>query len=246
MSETIAKPEESTSEPKKSRRDWFGYIFTTVIGIAATIAVAWYQLYATQTEAAAAELERARAVKQTAVSIVEEQVLNSKKLEIDRLSRLIDQRRRDEKISIPISAKEVVEQAEFNIASSHHLSVERKEEIKPMFDSFYSDLNMKSFQLFQDGSENSAILNRLAKQIQDGKPAEALSSLKQLEEKHLKDIQDAKQKSKIGFVDVLYEIINSPTKLGLFSAFMAVYLAVTKKFFDRYLLRIRHRRIRTP
>lgn len=244
MFETIAKPEENTSEPKKSHRDWFGYIFTTVIGIAATIAVAWYQLYATQTEAAAAELERARAVKQTAVSIVEEQVLNSKKLEIDRLSRLIDQRRRDEKISIPIPVTEVVEQAEFNIASSHHLSVDRKDELKPMFDSFYSELNMRSFQPFQDGTENSTILNRLAKQIQDGKPAEALSSLKQLEEKHLKDIQEAKQKSKIGFEDALYEMINSPTKLALFATFMAAYLVMSKKVIDRYFLKIRYRRRR--
>jgi len=73
----------------------------------------WYQAYASQKEFAAAELERAKSIKQSAIAIVEEQVLNAKKLELDRLARLIDQRRRDEKISVPITASEVVEQAEF-------------------------------------------------------------------------------------------------------------------------------------
>lgn len=232
--------EPTTPPPPKQARDWFGYLFTTVIGIIATVIVAWYQLFATQKEVAAAELERARSVKQTAVAIVEEHVLNGKKLETTRLARLIDQRRRDETISIPISVSEVVEQAEFNIASSHHLSVDRKEDIKPLFDAFYSDLASRSFSAFPAGTANADLLNEIAKKIQDGKSSEAISTLKRLEESHAKDLSEASRLAKPGILEAFREFTSSPWKLSaLVLAYVALFYATLRL---RRSARIRKRR----
>ncbi|MBC7377734.1 MAG: hypothetical protein H7346_09945, partial [Burkholderiaceae bacterium] len=111
-------------------RDWFGYILTAVVGILVTVVATWYQLYVSERQASAAELERARAVRQSVISIVEELGLNGKRLEVERIARLIDQRRREQNVSIPISTADVAQQAEFNITSSSYLSIDRKEQIK--------------------------------------------------------------------------------------------------------------------
>lgn len=224
----------ATPETKKQSRDWFGYIFTTLVGIVATVIVAWYQLYSAQNEAAAAELERARAVKQSAVAIVEELALNGKKLEGERLTRLVDQRRRDEKVSIPITASEVVEQAEFNIASSHHLSIEKKDEIRPIFDFFYAEINTKAFQPFSGKTTNGELLNQLAKKIQDGKAVDALPLLKRLDESHAKELAEAKRHSGLDFVDAFNELFNSPTKIALFLLFFAIYVFASVRYLKYY------------
>lgn len=241
-SETIDAAPNALATTQKKSRDWFGYIFTTVIGIAATIVVAWYQLYAAQNDAAAAELERARAVKQSAVAIVEEQALNGKKLEVERLTRLIDQRRRDERVSLPISATEVVEQAEFNITSSHHLSIEKKDEIKPTFDSFYADVNARSFQPFATKTNNSELLNQLAKKIQEGRTAEALPLLKRIDESYAKELAEAKRRPSIGLFDALSEIFSSPAKTAFVVIATAVYVFFANRLFNNYLRRRRFMR----
>lgn len=213
-------------QPKTSR-DWFGYLFTTIVGILATIVVAWYQLYASQKEVAAAELERARAVKQSAVAIIEEHALNGKKLEMDRLTRLIDQRRRDESITIPITVSEVVEQAEFNIESSHHLSIDRKEEIKPVFDVFYSDLKSRSFQPFANGKPSADVLNEIAKKIQEGKSSEALVALKRLDEAHSKELSESVTNARLGILEGLRGILSSPWKTSALVMGLVIYLLMS-------------------
>jgi Tfp pilus assembly protein PilE len=215
-------------------RDWFGYAFTTIIGILATIVVAWYQLYITQKDSAAAEIERARSVKQTSVAIVEEHVLNNKKLEATRLSRLIDQRRRDENISIPLSVTEIVEQAEFNIASSHHLSVDTKESIKPIFDAFYSEQTSRSFNTFPNSINNAPLLNELAKKIQEGKSVEALATLKRLEESHSKDISNAIKLDKPSIWDSIISIYSSPMRIAFI---LLIYIAIIFYMLRRRSLR---------
>jgi len=221
----MSTPDEA-AERSSRHRDWFGYVFTAIIGIVATILVAWYQLYTTEKEAASAELERARLVKQVSVAIVEEHALNGKKLEIERLARLIDQRRRDEHISIPISVSEVVEQAEFNIASSHHLSVDRKEEIKPIFDSFYADLRSRAFQPLTSSSGSSDLVNEIARKIQEGKSSEALAALKRLDEAHAKEVAEALKAQKPGLVEGLRNIFESPYKAIVFMFGIFLYFFV--------------------
>ncbi|MEZ5631572.1 MAG: hypothetical protein R3F09_12825 [Burkholderiaceae bacterium] len=209
--------------PTAKKRDWFGYIFTTVAGVLATVVVAWYQLYATQRDAAAAEMERARSVRQAAVAIVEEHVLNGKKLEFERLARLIDQRRREESITLPIPVTEVVELAEFSISSSRHLSVERKEEMKPIFDAFYTEQRARAFQPSEGELPSASLLNEVAKQIQDGKPADALASLKRLDDVQRREIAEATKKAKPSVLEAVLDVFSSPTKTAMFVVFMLVY-----------------------
>lgn len=157
------------AEAPKSKRDWFGYVLTAVIGIVATFLATWYQIAVTEREATAAEIERGRAVRQSVIGIIEEQALNGIKLDADRIGRLIDQRRRDQRVLLQIPTVDVVEQAEFNIASSPYLPVSRKEEIKPIFESLYADVASRSFLSFPDTEPNSELLNELAKQIQEAR-----------------------------------------------------------------------------
>lgn len=212
---------ETQATPKK---DWFGYLFTTVAGVIATVVVAWYQLYITQRDAAAAELEKARGVRQAAVAIVEEHVLNGKKLEIERLARLIDQRRRDESITLPIPVTEVVELAEFAISSSRHLSVDRKEEMKPIFDAFYTEQRARSFQPSDGQFPSTSLLNEAAKRIQDGKPADALAALKRLEEVQKRELAEATRKAKPSVIEAVLDVFSTPTKAAMFSVFIVGYI----------------------
>jgi uncharacterized membrane protein len=208
------------------KKDWFGYIFTTAAGVIATIVVAWYQLYVTQRDAAAAELERARAVRQVAVAIVEEHVLNGKKLELERLARLIDQRRRDESITVPIPVTEVVELAEFSISSSRHLSVDRKEEMKPLFDAFYAEQRARSFQPSDGQVASTPLLNEVAKRIQEGRGPEALAALKRLDEVQRKELAEAAKRAKPSIFDAVLDVFSSPTKTALLVGFIVLYFFV--------------------
>lgn len=217
-----------TTDVKDSKptRDWFGYILTAVIGVLVAVAATWYQLYASERQATAAEFERSHAVRQSVISIVEEQALSGKKLEAERINRLIDQRRREQSVSIPVSTADVVQQAEFNIASSTYLSVERKEQIKPIFDSFYADLASRSFTVFVPTTPNAEMLNKLAKQIQEGKTADALASLRRLQELHSEDVAKVAQKAKPSVSDAFIAFFTKPLNAVLFLAAYAALIRV--------------------
>lgn len=223
-----------TSPTVAPKKDWFGYIFTTAAGVIATVVVAWYQLYVTQRDAAAAELERARAVRQVAVAIVEEHVLNGKKLELERLARLIDQRRRDESITVPIPVTEVVELAEFSISSSRHLSVDRKEEMKPLFDSFYAEQQARSFQPQDSQVPSTPLLNEVAKRIQEGRGSEALAALKRLDEVQRRELAEAAKRAKPSVFDAVLDVFTSPTKIIFLAAFIVVYVFVATVLARRF------------
>ncbi|HJR75244.1 MAG TPA: hypothetical protein VJ806_16590 [Luteimonas sp.] len=230
---------DAADKPARNKRDWFGYLFTTVVGLVITIGVAWYQSYTSNKETAAAELERAKAVTQSAVAIVEEHALNGKKLETDRLVRLIDKRRRDEAISLPITVSDVVERAEFNIASSSHLSIDRKEQIKPIFDAFYLELKARTFRPFPASGKNADVLNEIAGYIQGGKSREALSALKRLSESHNRELLEAKKKSSIDLFDGINRIFSSPTNIIIFSFAFLTYIYLSYRLAQRWQLRRR-------
>lgn len=230
-----------TPAARPPKKDWFGYIFTTAAGVVATVLVAWYQLYVTQRDAAAAEIERARAVRQVAVAIVEEHVLNGKKLELERLARLIDQRRRDESITLPIPVTEVVELAEFSISSSRHLSVDRKEEMKPLFDAFYAEQRARSFQPSDGQVPSTPLLNEVAKRIQEGRGPEALAALKRLDEVQRKELAEASRKAKPSIFDAVLDVFSSPTKTAILFGFIALYFFIVSAL-ERRMRALRARR----
>jgi hypothetical protein len=182
-----------------------------------TVSATWYQLRETEGQANAAEAERARAVRQSIISIVEEQSLNGIKLEAGRINRLIDQRRREHNVSLQVSPADVVEQAEFNITSSTYLGVARKEQIKPIFDAFYADFASRSVQTFPPDTPNVALLNELAKQIQEGKTAPALANLRRLQELNSETVSQLTKKLKPTFVDAFAEFISQPKHIAIFA-----------------------------
>lgn len=209
-----------------------------------TVIVAWYQSYATEKEAASAELERAKAVSESAVAIVEEHVLNGKAIQTNRLVRLINKRRRDEKISIPITASDVVERAEFNIESSHHLSIDRKEQIKPLFDAFYADLRTRAFRPFPSFRPNAELLNEIATKIQGGKSAEALAALKRLDEARAQEVADTRNETMPRFFKAVESIVSSPTKLTLALVGLLLYFWAARRLLDSYAFRRFRSRVR--
>lgn len=221
--------ENNAATPKK-QRDWFGYILTGVIGIVVTVVATWYQLYASDKQATAAEIERSRAVRQSVIAIVEEQALNGIKLEAERITRLIDQRRRDNNVSLPVSTSDVVEQAEFNITSSTYLGIDRKEQIKPVFNLFYGDLASRSFQPFSSITPNAPLLNELAKQIQEGKTAPALANLRRLQELNLENFSQLSKKAKPTFFEAFAEFISRPLNILIFVTAYAVVLRLVFLF----------------
>ena len=205
----------------KKRRSWIGLTITTLLGVGATIAVGWYQLSRTEAQAALAELERARGVQSSVVSILEEHVLNDKPIALARLARLIDQRRSAQNISLPITLSDVIEEAEFNILKSAYLPFDRKETLKVVFDTLYSDLSARQFVPYSPDAPNADLVNELAIRIQEGKTKEALESLTRLQEAHVAQVAYAStRREKREFSDVVQELLNNPLPL------LAVYLGM--------------------
>ena len=154
---------------------------------------------------------------------MEEQALNNIKLEAERISRLIEQRRRENNVSMSVSTADVVEQAEFNITSSTYLGIARKEQIKPTFDIFYSDLASRSFQAFPSTTPNVQLLNELAKQIQDGKTAPALANLRRVQELNAEALSQLTRKARPSFPKAIFEFKSRPLNI-LIS--LAVYIVL--------------------
>jgi len=220
--------EDKSTHPK---RNWLALIIATVLGIAATVGVGWYQLFRAENQAALAEQERTRAVRQALVSILEEHVLNDKPINLARLARLVDQRRRSERVTTAITTAEILEQAEFNILNTRYLPFERKEALKPVFDELYSDLSSRAFAPYAPEEPNSDLVNELASQIQGGNRQEALTALKRLQDAHKKDLLSAEsgreERSLKQFVD---QIIKDPVPVLLV---VVVYMMFTFFFLIR-------------
>ena len=107
---------QSQANKKIERRSrWISIAITTAIGVLATIAGAWFSIDRAEEVAITAELERARAVRDNFVAIVEERVINGKAVDTSRLTRLIDRRKKEQDVRTLISVREVVEAAEYNI-----------------------------------------------------------------------------------------------------------------------------------
>lgn len=216
---------------EQPQRNWVGLLVTTLLGIAATVAVGWYQLSKAEQQTILAEEERARAVRSELVSIVEEHVLNNQAIDLPRLSRLTDQRRREERVTTVISVPELLEKAEFNILGSRYLSFDRKQALKAVFDSAYSDLTTRAFSPYAADSPNAELFNNLARQIQDGKSTEAIQTLKRLQETYVKDVQDARAaRRKPTLSEVLEEAFKNP---GAAIALLLVYITIAAWMISR-------------
>jgi len=172
------------------KRDWFGYILTAIVGLLITLGATWWQTYSAETQASAAEYERLYSVRNSIVSIVEERVLNNLEIDPVVINRLIEQRRREQKVSISLNISDVVDQAEFNIASSKYLPLEKKEEIKNTFKKFHFELSNQNFEDFKEDVFQYDLLNNIASNIKSGNSIEALNGLKRLSLNYNQQIEE--------------------------------------------------------
>lgn len=171
--ETIA-----AEKPTLKKRGWVVPTITTLIGVAVSLLVAWYQIALSEEQALQAEIERSKAVKNELIQIVEEHVINKKPLDVSRLARLSEFRAKQERLLLVPSVSEIVEGAEFNILKSQYLEFEKKELFKEIFNSIYAELSISSRINYTGIFENS--VNDLYSSIQSGNVNEASSKLNKL------------------------------------------------------------------
>lgn len=166
----------NSTESGGVKKDWFGYIFSAIVGLIITVVATWYQLRVAENQSITAELERARVVKASVVGVVERMALDGRPIDPNFVVRMIEQRKRDENVSSVIYLNEVIDGAEFNIASSHYLSAERKAEVAKLFSDYHADIVATSLResdlLFEGNPETS--FGHLAELIRQGKSSDAL------------------------------------------------------------------------
>lgn len=153
-------------KPVQKKRGWIVPTLTTLIGVAVSLLVAWYQIALSEEQALQAEIERSKSVKNELIQIVEEHVINKKSLDVSRLARLSEFRAKQERLLLVPSVSEIVEGAEFNILKSQYLEFEKKELFKEIFNSIYSELSVSSKINYTGIYENS--VNDLYSSIQSG------------------------------------------------------------------------------
>lgn len=234
--------ENDIKKPGKSR--WVSIVVATLISIAFTVGVAWYQISKSEMQAALAEKEREKSVRSTLVAIVEEHIINEKSIELSRLARLIESRRREEGVRKPISVLEIFEKAEFNILNSRYLDFERKQKYKIVFNEQYSKYGAREFEAVKEGPY-ADLINELAKYVQEGKTSEALEQIKRISDSYQKDIQEIEIRTlkRSELEDVLRRLVERPEFLAIFISvnlilmfvFFPPYRRLMKRFFLRYL-----------
>jgi hypothetical protein len=215
-------------------KKWLVPVITTVIGIVATIIVAWYQLKIGEEQALQAAIERERAVVHNVVQIVEEHVINSSSVDIPRLARLIDLRTREEKLPNKISVLQIIQKAEFNIINSSYLEFEKKNEYKKVFDSIYSKMSFDGLKDYAGAHENVA--NELAKSIRSGDHETAITALNSLLDLFNQDVQIA-QESKKSSISKLSKLFDSN-----FIWMLLIVQLVLAAFYTFYRQALRRRR----
>lgn len=177
MSEdSVQKPEEDKKHPKK--KGWLVPTVTTLIGVAVSLAIAWYQINLSNEQTLQAENERAKSVRNELTLIVEEHVINQNTLDISRLARLSELRAKQEKLLLVPSVSEIIETAEYNILKSQYLDFKKKESYKQVFDLMYSNMYGSPLAEYNGFFGNS--VNELYASIQLGSTNESLEKLNKL------------------------------------------------------------------
>jgi len=223
-----AMTDTNTKEPKKPRR-WTAILVPTVLTVAVTIAVALYTVNRSERQTVLAEAERARSVKSNLVSIIEEHVINQKPIDCIRLMRLIELKSHDERLATPITARQLIEQAEYNILNSRYLDFDQKENFKSVFDKLYMEMVSEEYSPFKD-VPHTQLLNKLARSIQQGKSEESLSLLSQYVERSVSELAELQKKTQPS-----ESFLRALLKSGNFWIFMGIYVVFVLVFYPYYV-----------
>lgn len=210
-------------------------IFWAILTLLVTIGAAWYTVNRSEKQAILAETERARSVRNDLVSIVEEHIITQTPLDCVALMRLIEFKSREEKLVTKITARNLVEQAEYNILSSRYLDVKQKETFRFFINQLYRDLIPADYSPFKD-IPHAALLNKLALNIQERKKTESLELLNEYVHVVNSELILAEKKS-VGNNSFLEITFKSP----LFYTIIILYLLTTIFIYWR-IVRYRTRR----
>lgn len=232
------KSREEKKPPRK--RSWLVPTITTVIGVAVSLAIAWYQINLSNEQALQAENERAKSVRNELTLIVEEHVINQTTLDISRLTRLSELRAKQEKLLFTPSVSEIIQTAEYNILRSQYLDFEKKEQYKKIFDTIYSHMYRSHLAEYTGNFSNS--VNELYASIQLGTTSETLEKLNKVLtdfNSQIDELQSIKSIKSQSILESMAKVIIE--KPQFFIATMTVYMFVL--YLYMYIKRRKRRKL---
>lgn len=223
---------------EQSNSTWTQAIVTLIIGALVTVGATYYTIYEGNKQAVQAEQERFIKVKDNIVSIVEEHIVNQKKVDINSLQRVISIKIKEEKISYPLAVSDILAQAEYNILNSRHLDINKKEEYEKAISEIYHQFAIDSTFDYSKYKE-SELLQSITNEIGKSNNSEANRLLITLVEKYeneIKSIEVEKSKSEKKFFEFLLE------KPSLTIIVVVLYSVFSLTFLTFYRNRLRRRK----
>ncbi|MCQ2048653.1 Uncharacterised protein [Stutzerimonas stutzeri] len=229
----------------KKKKNWIVPTITTLVGVAVSVLVAWYQISLSEEQIQEAEKERSKSVKSELIQIVEEHVINQDQLDISRLSRLAEFRAREERLLITPTVSEIVEGAEFNIIKSQYLEYEKKQKFKEIFNEIYNEIYTPDKANYTGISENA--VNDILASINGGNNKDASTKVIKLATDFSSRIEELEAKNKSretkSFTDFVRILIDKPEVLIIaFFAYAIMLYGITmylRKLRSDKLLRVK-------
>jgi hypothetical protein len=220
---------------EKAKNTWIQTTISIIIGVVFTVGTTWYTIYINKEESERSELERYNKVKENIVSIIEEHIVNKDSIDFISLSRIVNNRVKEENLYRKPQIYDLLSLAEYNIQNSRHLSFEKKVEYSRILSKQFKNIkidttlilgNIRFPEEIKNITENLNSLNS-----QTGK--KSLTELIKKYENEISDLQIDKRK-KDTFSDYLFK---SPTRIILI---LISYVSVILLFF--YYRKIRRRK----
>ncbi len=221
-----------------SNGSWTQTIVALVIGAILTLGTTYYTIYEGNKQAVQAENERYIKVKDNIVSIVEEHIVNQKKVDLYSIQRIIDIRIKEENVKIPLSVSDIISQAEYNILNSRHLDIGKKEEYEKAINEIHKGFLADSTFDFSKYKE-ADLMKSIRSEINKANSQEAAKLLLVLVDKYetsLKEAENLKTKKDKNDFEFLFD------KPSLLIMVIAVYGVLASAFLSFYRIRLRRKK----
>lgn len=229
----------------KKKKNWIAPTLTTLVGVAVSLLVAWYQISLSEEQAQEAERERSKSVKSELVQIVEEHVINQDPLDVSRLSRLAEFRSREERLLTTPTVSEIVESAEFNIIKSQYLEYDKKQKFKEIFNDIYSEIYIPDAARYSGLSEGA--VNDILTSINEGNNKDVSSKVIKLATDFSARIEELEARDKIrekkSFTDFVKVFIDKPELLiaatFIYAVMLYALMLLRRKLKNDRLIRVK-------
>lgn len=216
------------------RSDWKPTIVSLILGAIITVGTTWYTIYEGKKQAMQAQDERYFKVQYNLVSIIEEHIVNQRKLNLNGLQRLIDIQIKDEKLVKPILLWDILSQAEYNILNSRHLDIRKKEEYERTFTTVYEAFNSDSLMDVSKFAE-AELIKSVIKEIYRSNDKEANKLLITLVQRYEAKMMEGRPTKERNLLDFVFD------KPNLILVTLTLYLVVAIAFINYYRKRVRRK-----